>query len=82
MLTKGDASFEIAGHTDSVGAKERNLILSQKRAEKIRMLLVVEGMDSTKIKAVGYGESQPVANNKSKKGRSTNRRIEIYVIQN
>jgi OOP family OmpA-OmpF porin len=82
MLAKRNSAFEIAGHTDSVGAKDRNLELSQQRADKIKLLLINKGFDGSKLKAVGYGERQPIATNKSQEGRDANRRIEIYVIPN
>nr|WP_321221318.1 OmpA family protein [uncultured Psychroserpens sp.] len=82
MLAKRNSTFEIAGHTDSVGAKDRNLELSQRRADKIKLLLINKGFDGSKLKAVGYGERRPFATNKSQEGRDANRRIEIYVIPN
>tara|TARA_R110000751_G_scaffold89783_3_gene176607 strand:+ start:402 stop:827 length:426 start_codon:yes stop_codon:yes gene_type:complete len=82
MLTKRNATFEIAGHTDSDGAKERNLKLSQERADKIKDILIKKGFDASKLKAVGYGENKPIDTNKTHDGREVNRRIEIYLIQN
>lgn len=73
---------EISGHTDSVGKKELNLALSQKRAEKIKELLIAKGCKSSQLKAVGYGETRPLASNKTKEGRKMNRRVEIEVIKN
>ncbi|WP_420571214.1 OmpA family protein [Kordia sp.] len=75
-------TVEVSGHTDSVGKKELNLALSQKRAEKIKKLLVKEGCISSQLKAVGYGETRPLASNKTKEGRKMNRRIEIVIIKN
>ncbi|WP_430410972.1 OmpA family protein [Kordia sp.] len=75
-------TFEISGHTDSVGKKELNLELSQKRAKIVRELLIAEGCKSSQLKAIGYGETRPLASNKTKEGRKMNRRIEILIIKN
>jgi len=74
-----DATIEIIGHTDNSGSSQTNLRLSQSRAEAIRDLLVKQGIAVERIKAIGLGESQPVADNATKKGRSLNRRVEIKV---
>ncbi|MGH1385177.1 OmpA family protein [Kordia sp.] len=74
-------SFIISGHTDSVGAKDLNLALSQKRAEKIKELLVAQGCKQSRLTAKGYGELQPIASNKTRDGRKMNRRIEIVAIK-
>lgn len=77
-----DYIVEISGHTDSVGDKDLNFALSQKRAEKIKVLLEKQGCKSSQLKAVGYGETRPLVSNKTKVGRQQNRRIEIEVIKN
>ena len=78
----GEYTVEISGHTDSVGNKGLNLVLSQKRAEKIKKLLVAQGCKSSRLIAKGYGETRPLASNKTKDGRKMNRRIEIIIIEN
>lgn len=72
--------FEISGHTDSVGGKDLNQALSQKRAEKIKSMLVSLGCKESRLKAIGYGELNPIGDNQTRKGREKNRRIEIRVI--
>lgn len=79
--TSSDFSFEISGHTDSVGNKDLNLALSQKRAEKIKKLLIAQGCKSSQLIAKGYGETRPLTSNSTKKGRKRNRRIEISTIK-
>lgn len=72
--------FNINGHTDSVGAMELNRILSKKRADKIRRILIEKGVDSTYIRTYGYGEEFPISTNKTREGRELNRRIEIKAV--
>lgn len=73
------AEVEVAGHTDSLGNEAMNLTLSQSRANSVAQhLLKQDGINNT-ITAIGYGESQPVASNKTKAGRANNRRIEFII---
>lgn len=74
------ASFEIAGHTDDRGDSAVNLKLSQRRAEAVVRHLVSSGVPATQLRAVGYGETQPLADNTSDAGRTANRRIEFRII--
>jgi outer membrane protein OmpA-like peptidoglycan-associated protein len=73
--------IEVSGHTDSTGADNINKSLSQARAEKVgKFLSEVGEIASSRIKAIGYGESRPVASNKTAEGRAENRRVEIKII--
>jgi OOP family OmpA-OmpF porin len=74
-----NAKFRIEGHTDSDGSNAANLKLSQERADVVKNALVERGIDSANLKAVGYGESRPVATNKTAKGKAQNRRTEIIL---
>jgi OOP family OmpA-OmpF porin len=71
--------LEIDGHTDSIGRASYNEALSQRRAQSVSSYLSSKGFDSNKLKAVGYGESDPIASNLKKSGRAKNRRIEFIV---
>lgn len=77
---------EIQGHTDSKGKKSFNKKLSQNRAESVRNYLVKKGINPNRVKAVGYGENQPIAKNTNsdgsdnKEGRALNRRIELKIL--
>jgi outer membrane protein OmpA-like peptidoglycan-associated protein len=74
---------EISGHTDNYGHWQYNTKLSQKRAEAVKDYLTKKGIDSRRIKAVGYGESKPLATNDDEdEGRELNRRVEFKVLQN
>ncbi|MDX1629244.1 MAG: OmpA family protein, partial [Fulvivirga sp.] len=75
-----DYHILIAGHTDNQGNEKVNLEISQKRAYAAKRYLVEKGIDKNRIEAVGYGESKPIADNSTIKGRKKNRRIEFNVI--
>lgn len=69
--------LEIAGHTDAQGSEEGNRALSQARAEAVLVALQGRRVDVSKMRAVGYGESRPIAENETDLGREANRRIEF-----
>lgn len=67
---------EIGGHTDSTGSDAHNLKLSQRRADAVKSALVSRfNIDASRLEAVGYGESKPIANNNTVEGRAQNRRV-------
>ncbi len=76
MTHRASARVRIAGHTDGVGDPEENQRLSEARAEAVRDYLVSHGIDASRVEAVGYGDTQPVASNDTDEGRAQNRRIE------
>ena len=65
------------GHTDSIGSDAYNQKLSERRAQAVKDYMVSKGVAADRIQIKGMGESQPVADNKSKEGRAKNRRVEI-----
>jgi len=67
----------IEGHTDSAGDDAHNLKLSQGRAEAVKAYLVGQGIEAERLKAIGFGESKPVAENATELGRARNRRVEL-----
>jgi OOP family OmpA-OmpF porin len=69
--------LEIQGHTDSRGDDQRNLELSQARAEAVMTYLVQHGIDQTRLTAQGYGETRPIESNRTSQGREINRRVEL-----
>ena len=72
-----EANLEVQGHTDDKGTDEYNQQLSQKRAETVVGYLISKGIDRSRLRAVGYGRSMPVADNKKRHGREKNRRVEM-----
>lgn len=69
----------IEGHTDSDGTTDHNQILSQQRAESVKLYLVSAGISSSRLFTKGYGESTPVAPNTTATGKAQNRRVELVV---
>ena len=71
-----DTNAIIEGHTDNVGKEAANVKLSQRRADSIKAYLVKKfGIDSSRLKAVGYGPNEPITSNATKEGRQKNRRV-------
>jgi OOP family OmpA-OmpF porin len=71
-----DLQVDVEGHTDSTGPESYNERLSQQRAQAVVDLLVNQyGIESRRLEARGYGESQPVASNDTREGRAQNRRV-------
>ncbi len=74
--------IEIEGHTDSEGTPERNQSLGQRRAQSVTTFLTEAGVPAERIRAVGYGDTRPIAANDTAEGRAINRRIEFTVKPN
>ncbi len=75
------ASFNVEGHTDSVGSEALNQKLSESRAQAVVDWLVENGIEGSRLVAAGYGESMPLMPNNTRKGRNRNRRVEINLIK-
>ena len=73
-----NVQFRIEGHTDSTGSEQTNQRLSQERAQSVMNYLIEKGIPSERMTAVGYGEERPIADNNTREGRRTNRRVEIH----
>ena len=77
LVSAPDVKVEVAGHTDSGGARARNIKLSLARAESVRAYLIMKGVPAERLVARGYGPDSPIASNKTDAGRALNRRVEL-----
>ncbi|MDH3391546.1 MAG: OmpA family protein [Desulfobulbaceae bacterium] len=72
-----DLNAEIHGHTCWIGTDAYNQGLSERRAKAVVNYLVSQGIDQNRLSRMGFGETKPIASNKTQKGRETNRRVEV-----
>jgi outer membrane protein OmpA-like peptidoglycan-associated protein len=79
MNENRDKKAALSGHTDNVGTEAYNLKLSERRVNSVRDYVVKKGVESGRISGQGFGESKPIADNKTAEGRAKNRRVEIKV---
>jgi outer membrane protein OmpA-like peptidoglycan-associated protein len=74
-------NIEIGGHTDNVGKADKNLELSQKRAQSVASYLASHGIDGERVSYKGYGATVPVATNDTDAGKKQNRRTEVKIVK-
>lgn len=79
MKTDDLLQLQVDGHTDSDGDDNKNMTLSENRAKVVMDYLVKKGVPESRIKSAGYGETKPVADNKTSAGKAKNRRVEMTV---
>lgn len=72
-------NIQIAGHTDSSGAEAYNQQLSERRAMSVQNALANQGVAANRMRAIGFGESQPIADNSFESGRQLNRRVVVSI---
>lgn len=72
--------LEISGHTDSQGDHDKNVRLSQERAQAVADYISSKGIDPRRMTAIGYGPDRPIADNSTKKGMAQNRRVEFEIV--
>lgn len=77
LLKRPNVRTEVAGYTDSRGLEEHNHVLSQRRADAVKQYLVSKGVPAANLTSQGYGEDNPIADNKTASGRAANRRVEL-----
>ncbi len=81
LKAKPNMRVEIGGHTDSIGSDSYNMKLSYQRANAVRDYLIrYHNIDPSRLIAVGYGETRPIADNRTRAGRDLNRRIEFKIL--
>ena len=71
----------VEGHTDNVGKRPKNQVLSQNRAESVRSYLIKQGVDAFRLEAQGYADTVPLTGNDTDAGRSVNRRVEFTILE-
>jgi outer membrane protein OmpA-like peptidoglycan-associated protein len=79
LQSEQTAVITIEGHTDNAGGAKKNLKLSEQRAQAVRDYLVASGINGDHVTAIGRGEADPVAPNKTASGRQANRRVEMII---
>ena len=77
-----DTEILIEGHTDSSGPDDHNMTLSKQRAQSVSGYLISNGVLASRINTVGYGETQPIADNSTAAGMAQNRRVEVAIYAN
>jgi len=77
-----DTNILLEGHTDATGTDEYNLDLSRLRAQSVSAFLAGQSVASNRFSIMGYGESQPIADNETEVGRQANRRVEVAIFAN
>lgn len=80
LLKDKGYGLRIDGHTDNVGKPEMNMDLSRRRAEAVKKYLANKGANADKMVTNGYGDTKPIADNKTAEGRQRNRRVEMSII--
>jgi outer membrane protein OmpA-like peptidoglycan-associated protein len=75
-----DAKYvQIGGHTDATGNADKNLKLSQERADAVKAYLVKKGIDKSRLESKGFGQTKPISDNETEEGRYQNRRVEFKI---
>jgi OOP family OmpA-OmpF porin len=77
MKKYNTVKFNIEGHASMEGTDQRNMTLSNDRANAVKAYLINAGVEGENLTSVGYGESKPIASNANEEGRVLNRRVEI-----
>ena len=78
-LLQASPTFRLAveGHTDNAGTPAHNQTLSEARAREVVRTIVAQGIATSRLQAVGFGQSRPLADNATEEGRARNRRVEL-----
>jgi OmpA-OmpF porin, OOP family len=72
---------EIGGHTDSTGDPDYNLLLSENRAKSVMAYLISQGIEPSRLRVRGYGDTVPVQKNNTEQGKQENRRVEFRIVE-
>ena len=77
LAANENVRVRLEGYTDSIGSEAYNKDLSQRRAQSVKDYLISQGISANRMRAIGYGEEQPIATNETAAGRAENRRVEL-----
>lgn len=80
LRTHASMHVEVAGHTDNQGRASYNQGLSERRAQTVRSYLIEQGVESSRLRTRGFGETSPMASNDDAAGRALNRRVELRIL--
>ena len=81
MKENKQIAIAISGHTDNVGADDKNMALSEDRAKSVAQYIVQAGIDSARVTSKGFGKTVPIASNDTEDGRQQNRRVEFAIVK-
>ena len=81
LLQNTKISISINGHTDDIGEGDKNLLLSQNRADAVKNYLIDKGINASRLKSIGYGEKKPSVPNLNELNRAKNRRTEFEILE-
>ena len=81
LLQNPKITIAINGHTDDLGEDDKNLLLSQNRANAVKNHLINKGIDASRLKSIGYGEKEPSVPNSNDLNRAKNRRTEFEILE-
>lgn len=79
LIQYPQTNVQIAGHTDSTGSETYNQSLSERRAQSVQNALANQGVPMNRMRAIGFGETQPIADNATDYGRQMNRRVVVTI---
>jgi outer membrane protein OmpA-like peptidoglycan-associated protein len=82
LKKNGETNIMIIGHTDNTGTATHNMDLSVRRADAVKNYITGNGIDASRLTTQGKGETEPIADNATAKGRAQNRRVEIVILAN
>ena len=80
-MLNSTVSIEIGGHTDNVGDKKSNQILSENRAKAVYEFLIANEITKERLSFKGFGDTMPIDDNSTDKGKANNRRTEFMIVK-
>ena len=81
MITNPSWKLRISGHTDNVGNRDSNMLLSKRRSESVKKYLVNMGISEERFEIFYFGQDRPIAPNDTEEGKARNRRVEMLLVE-